>query len=353
MIVGDMLVAAYDLKRCFKRSLAGKLLLLSPLSVMIERSLVRQCLKIDSQAEDLWMPADIPIPPTWGLFIVTEPKLDLKQKVTWSNGWSNEVVAVNLKYRSIARGPDLWIEIVYYGAVVDHGYVASDETTAKSFIFRYWRYSSCYLDELEDALWNVLEGDKDEVKDRNLAIEATQAVAWRLLCPSRISRLNQFLAKNNTKLVVIYRNKESKRPVITLNHIRTIPRLVVYPSNTYFFLLEIMWNVMNSQESENFAEKSLHRYGFKSIDWNTLTRKELFAITLLSGAWNALAKFPGCSICNRRFRTEELLSESCEHMLQFNIKGNRIPKVALSALFNNIKYISSAGLFLYRATVNL
>lgn len=346
-VIGDIIVNALDLCRSFKRKLAGHLLLLGPLSVQIEKVLVNQCLRNKSNNNNHWMPNDIYIPPIWGIYIVTEPRMIWEKGFNSRHGWSEDNPEVNLLYKIRRTKEDLWIETVLRNAPVIDDHQEHSLNIGPNRLFRYWKFWSCYMDELEDAIWRTLIMFEEFIVNRSIVLATNAQFGYRITNPRKLSRLNIYLHEKNVVLVLKELTGEVKKPKICFQDYKTYPRCVIFPSNTYFYLLEIMVNLTESLEATNLVERNLHRYRFNSIDWKSITRKNIFALCLLAGCWRSFASTDRCSTCNIQFDTEKILLSPCVHLPKFKLKNKYITKNLLDACFSNIDLINRVGLFLY------
>lgn len=349
-VIGEIFIMSLDIARTARKSLFGKIALKKPLNVMIEKCLVDQCLKIKGQLETMWTPTDIPIPPIWGLRIITEPKMDLFTQIKEKHGWTDERVDIDIVYKTAAIKTDLWIGITFYGVSKHPQHQWVENRAGVTRIFRYWKYQSSYLDELEDALWMTLVEVEREIQGKTLVLEATTPVAHRIMSPMKKSRLNIFLEENDTRIAIVFRKSERCRLTVPVSDMKQMPRLVIYPSAAYFKLLEMMYHMTQQKECSNLVESGLHRYGFLSINWKIMTRRDIYAISLLAGSWRCVVAKPECSRCGKIYTTQKLLTEACPHLPEFNWKGNKVTERMLPFTFCNLKYISRTGLFLYRVT---
>lgn len=186
------------------------------------------------------------------------------------------------------------------------------------------------------------------LKDQSIVLLSNEQFGYRMTNPKYFSRLNIFLTENNILILLKEKKDKIDKPKIEPRHFKNYPRIVVYPSNTYLFLMEIMMHLCMSNESINIAERNLHRFRFKSIDWERITRKEIFALNLLARGWYAISKTTECSTCHTVFDTERLLLNPCVHLPKFVMKDNPITKGMLDHCFSNIDFVNRIGLFLYR-----
>lgn len=148
---------------------------------------------------------------------------------------------------------------------------------------RYWCPTNSYIEQLEDAIFQAIEPIQDVIrKDQLICIESDKALALRIASPLFRSRLNILLRELDKTIVFVTRSPQAF--TIAKKLWKTVPLMVIYPSECYFKLMTNSLHLKYSKKPNmNLAESALHRYKYQPINWEVINRHDLFGIVLLSG----------------------------------------------------------------------
>lgn len=335
--IGQIINTCADVKRSTSRLFMYFLFFKTPLFVIIEQTVTRSSIKIESQISHETFPHEIKIPSIYGLSTIAEPK------PTWHSNfqplhtyWGKEHQP-HIRYKRASTTNELWFEV---SCQIGGQWITS--------YHRYWSPTKSYIEQLEDALYQALEPLQDSLlKYQLICIETDKPLAKRISSPIYRTRFNILLGNLDKTIVFVERCTQTFKIIGALW--KTIPLMVIYPSDNYFKLIESSMHLKYSKRPNiNLAESALHRYKYRSIKWELMSRVGLFGLTLLTGGWRSRNfETITCPTCAANFNTKTIFTNPCSHLPPFPKNDVIIDDNYLYHSFSSLSRITSLSRHLY------
>lgn len=337
-IIGRTIVSCLDLKRRTSHSFTYYLFFKKPLVFIIEKTVVQSNYRITNPNASNTLPIETKIPSIYGLFTVVEPRPHWYSEHEALNTRWSDTGEPNIKYKKALFENEIWFEIS----------IILNESQVLISHHRYWSPTQAYLDSLEDALFQAMQAAANEFAClEEIFIESDKLMARRISHPLNRSRLNTFLEE--LSIPIIFLNRTPQTFHIHRQLWKTVPLLVAFPSTNYFQLLENSIHLkLSKQPGKNLAESALHRYKFRSIKWDVITRTNIFGLTLLAGGWRTSTQDRMlCPICNLEFSTTTVFTSPCSHLPPFPVDGVIVDYNYLCHSFSSLSRIKIISVHLY------
>lgn len=234
-----------------------------------------------------------------------------------------------INYYKRKIGFDLWYEFN----------LSTNSTIVTTEKFRYWSYSSSFLDCLEDALSRFIEKCGPLTLTRNLSLSCENALSRRITSPHLQSRLTTMMKSRKYNFVFKpYRNMKFH---LTPNDWQTIPRTVLEFSLQYWQLFNFYTNLSEAENHErNIILSSLLFSQFNAFaNWKTIWRFDLYNLCNIAGAWRQSGQSLTCPNCKLGVSTRILIFGCCGFYKEGSVGNMKIDLENIVTLTSEIKLL--------------